>query len=93
MRGITLLETGFLAGLLVLSLVLPLRMSFRSPQDAAIRKSCLKIIWAAQAFLALAAMVVLASSPFAPYATAFGLVGFLWCALALHRQFRHLKLS
>jgi len=87
MRELTLFETGYLAGLLLLSLVLPLLISLRSPQDAATKKSCMKTVWAGQAFLALAAVVVLASSLFAPYAAAFGLVSCLWCALVLHRQF------
>jgi hypothetical protein len=88
MRELTLLETGYLAGLTLLSLVLPLLMSFRSPQDAATKKSCMKTVWTGQAFLALALVVVRASAPFAPYAAAFGLVSCIWCALVLHRQFR-----
>jgi len=39
MRELTLLETGYLAGLLLLSLVLPLLMSFCGPQDSAASKS------------------------------------------------------
>jgi len=39
MRELTLLETGYLAGLLLLSLALPMLMSIRSPLDPATKKS------------------------------------------------------
>jgi hypothetical protein len=91
MRELTLLETGYLAGLLLLSLVLPLLMSFRSPQDAATKKSCIRTVWMGKAFLAFAAVVVLASAPFAPYAGGFGLVSCITCALLLLRQFRAVR--
>lgn len=77
MRELTLLQTVYLAGLLSLSLVLPLLMSFRGPQDAAIKKSCMKTVWIGQTLSAFAAVVVLASAPFAPFAAAFGLVSML----------------
>jgi hypothetical protein len=88
MRELTLLETGYLAGSLLLSLVLPLLMSFRSPQDAVTRRSCMKTVWIGQVLGALAAVVILASAPFAPYAAAFGLASCICCALVLHRQCR-----
>ena len=71
MRELTLLETGYFAGLLLLSLVLPLLMSFCAPHHAAIKKSCMKTVWTGQVLGAFAA-VVLASAPFAPCAAAFG---------------------
>jgi hypothetical protein len=86
MRELTLLETGYLAGLLVLSLVLPLLMSFRGSQDAASKKSCMKTVWTGQALLTVAGLTVLASATCAPYAAAFGLVSCIGCALALVRQ-------
>jgi hypothetical protein len=43
MGELTLLETGYLAALLLLSLVLPLLMSFCGPRAAAARKSCMKM--------------------------------------------------
>ncbi|MBC8002495.1 MAG: hypothetical protein H7X97_07895 [Opitutaceae bacterium] len=88
MRELTLLETGYLAGLLLLSLVLPLLMSFGDPRDVAIRRHCLRIVCLGQGLGALAALTVLASAPFAPYAAGFGLASCLGCGLLLIRQFR-----
>jgi len=88
MRELTLLDTGYLAGLLLLSLVLPLLMSFHGPRDTAFRKLCLKTVWIGQLLGALAALVVLASASVAPYAAAFGLLSCTACALVLRRQFR-----
>jgi len=91
MREPTLLETGYLAGLLLLSLVPPLLMSFRGPQNATTRRSCLATVWTGQVLGAFAGMVVLGSAPFAPCAAAFGLVSCVCCALVLLRQGRVLK--
>ena len=88
MRELTLLETCYLAGLLLLSLVLPLLLSIRNPQNAAIRKSCLRIVWMGQLFGAMAGLTVLASALVAPYAAVFGLFSNLGCAFVLTRQFR-----
>lgn len=86
MRELTLLETGYLAGGLLLCLVLPLLMSFRSPKDAAAKRSCMTTVWTGQALLALAGLAVMASPLFAPYAAGFGLVSCVACALVLRRQ-------
>ena len=88
MRELTLLDTGYLVGLGLLSLVLPLMMSFRGPLDAATKKSCMKTVWTGTALLVLAIVVVRLSAAFAPYAAGFGLVSCIWCALVLRRQFR-----
>lgn len=88
MRELTLLETGYLAGGLLLCLVLPLLMSFRRPPDAAIKRSCMKIVWTGQTLLTMAGLTVLASSLLAPYAAMFGLVSCIACAFILHQQFR-----
>lgn len=88
MRELTLLESGYLAGLLLLSLVLPLLLSFRGPQDAGTRRFSLKVVWLAQMLGALAAVGVLASANVAPFAAAFGLLSCAGCALRLLRQFR-----
>lgn len=88
MRELTLLETGYLAGLLLLSFVLPLLMSFCGPQGATPRRSCMKTVWMGQGFGAFAAVLVLVAAPFATYAAAFGLVSCICCALALRRQFQ-----
>ena len=88
MRELTLLETSYLAGLGLLSLVLPLMMSFRGPLDATTKKSCMKTVWAGQTLLTIAVVVVRLSAPFAPYAAAFGLASCIVCAFLLLRQFR-----
>jgi hypothetical protein len=88
MRELTLLETGYLAGLLLLSSVLPLLLSFYGPRDAATRKSCLKTVWIGQGFGAFAGLTVLASAPAAPYAAALGVISCAGCALVLLRQVR-----
>lgn len=88
MRELTLRETGYLAGLLLLSLVLPLLMSFRGPQDVAAKRSGTKTVWLGQTLGALAAVGVLASATYAPYAAALGLLSCAGCALRLLRQFR-----
>ena len=88
MRELSLLETGYLAGLLLLSLVLPLLMSFRAPPAPAVRRSSLRTVWVGQGFGALAAAVVLASAALAPYAVAFGLFSCAGCVLVLLGQFR-----
>ena len=88
MRELTLVETGYLGAGLLLCLVLPLLMSFRGPQDAAVRGSCMRIVWTGQGFLTLAGLAVLASAPLAPYAAAFAFVGCIGCALLLLRQCR-----
>jgi hypothetical protein len=88
MRELTFGETGFLATLLLFSLGLPLLMSLRNPQDPVRQSSCMKTVWMGQALVALAAVAVLASARFAPYATAFGLVSWAGCAFVLLRQFR-----
>src|SRR4051812_12672871 len=88
MRELTLLETSYLAGLGLLSLVLPLMMSFRGVQDAATKRSCMMTVWVGLALLTFAMLVVRLSAPFAPYAAAFGLASCIWCALVLRRQFR-----
>ncbi len=88
MRELTLLETGYLAGGLLLCLVLPLLMSFCGPLDAAARKSCMKTVWTGQILLTIAGLTVLASPLFAPYAAGFGLGSCVACVFVLRRQFR-----
>lgn len=89
MRDLTLLETGFLAGGLVLCLVLPLLMSIRGPLGGATRESCMRIVWTGQAILTGAGISVLASSPLAPFAAALGLMGYIGCVLVLLRRLRN----
>lgn len=86
MRDLTLLETGLVAGGLVLCLLLPLLISLRGPMDGAIRKSCMRIVWTGQAILAGAGVLVLASSSLAPFAAGLGLLIYLSCAVLLLRR-------
>jgi len=86
MRELTLPEIRYLAGMLLLSLVLPLLRSARGPRDAATRKCCMKTVWIGQALGAIAALAVLTSAFIAPYATAFGVMSCICCALVLLRQ-------
>ena len=86
MRELTLLETGYLCGGLLLSLVLPLIMSFRGPQDPMKRKSCLMTVWTGQALLALAGFAIFASAKLAPYAAVVAVFSCSLCALVLLRQ-------
>lgn len=91
MRELTLLDTGYLAGVSLLCLVLPLMMSFRGPRDAATRKSCMKTVWTGQTLLTIAVLTVRASSPLAPYAAGFGLMSCMACAFVLLRQFQGVR--
>jgi len=88
MRELTLLETGYLAGLLLLTLVLPLMISLNGPRTARPRRSCMKTVWLGQAFGAFAGLTVLASAPAAPFAAVSGLMSCIGCALVLVRQFQ-----
>ncbi len=89
MRELTLLENGFIAVLLLLSLLLPLLMSVRGPQESKMRRSCIKTIWIGQILGAAAAAVVLASAFLAPFAAAFGMVTYTCCGLLLLRRFQN----
>ena len=88
MRELTLLETGYLAGLLLLSLVLPLLVSLCGLQDAATRRSCMKTVWLGQTLGVFAGLAVLASASVALDATVCGAVSCGWCALAILRRIR-----
>ena len=88
MRELTLLETGYLAGMLLLSLVLPLLMSICGRRDEATKRSCMRPVWIGQALLAVAGLAVLASAPVAPYALVFEVMSCICCTIVLLRQFR-----
>jgi len=93
MRELTLTETSYLAELILLSLVLPLLMSFRGPQDATSRNRCMQTVWLGQGFGTIAALGVVVSATVAPYAAAFGLLSCLCCAIVLVRQMREVRLT
>ncbi len=86
MRDLTFLETGYVCFGLVLSLVLPLLLSFRAPQDPAARKSATRTVWLGQFSLALAGVVILASPVSTPFAAILGCVAWLTCLVRLRRQ-------
>lgn len=88
MRELTLLESGYLAGMLLLSLLLPLLMSICGPRDAAIKRSCIRPVWIGQALLAVAGLAVLVSAPVAPYSLVLGVMSWICCTLVLLRRFR-----
>lgn len=92
MRELTLLETGYLGGLLLLSLVLPLWLSVHGSRDVANRKLCLRTVWAGQALLTLAGLAVLVSVTLAPYAVVFGVMGCGGGGLLRRRQLRVARL-
>src|SRR4051812_15151052 len=92
MRELTLLETSYLVGLGLLSLVLPLMMSFRGPKDAAAKRSCMRTVWTGLALLVLAGLTVQVSASVAPCAAVFGLVSNVVCTLVMHRQLRDARL-
>jgi hypothetical protein len=86
MRDMTILDTSYLIGLLLLSLVLPLMLSLRAPQPHAFRRSCTRTVWLGQFLLGGVGIAVLASSHAAPWAMLIGVLSWGTCALALHRQ-------
>jgi hypothetical protein len=88
MRDMTLLDTCYLAGLLLLSLSLPLMLSMRAPQQLALRRSCMRTVWLGQALLGIAGLVVLVSSAAAPLSALFGALSCGTCAVVLYRQLR-----
>ena len=62
MRDMTLLDTGYFIGLLLLSLVLPLIASLRAPRPLAFGRSCTKTVSLGQSLVGIAGIGVLASS-------------------------------
>jgi hypothetical protein len=86
MRELTLIETGYLGGMLVLSLVLPLFVSFLDPRDARTRRACMKTVWTGQTLGAIAALSLLCSASVGFYAMAFSAASCVCCAFVLRRQ-------
>ena len=91
MRELTLVETSYLAGGLLLSLVLPLMIRFRAPRGAVSNRSQVKKVWLGQLLLALAGLAVVASKLLAPYAAVFGVVSCVFCAFMLLREFQEVR--
>jgi hypothetical protein len=82
MRELTLLETGYLASLLLASLVLPVLLSVLSP-DGRTKILSTRIVWAGQLILSAAALTLLFSPPLTLFAAIFGVVVVMICASAL----------
>jgi hypothetical protein len=87
-RDLGLLDAGCISGLLVFSLVLPLMLSWRVPQQSPSRRSCLWTVWLGQALLCIGGVAVLASPVAAPFSVAFGAWSCAVCAAVLHWQLR-----
>ncbi len=88
MRELALLDTLGICLLLLFSLVLPLMLSFRTPQDAQHRKACLKVVWIGQIWGALAGLSIYVSAAATPYAMALGTLGGFICARMLSKMLR-----
>lgn len=86
MRELTFLETGCVMGLVALSLVLPILMSLRSPQNAVTRRACMKTVWLGQGLLSVAGAFAIFVPTLATYAAVAGLVSCCACAAALVKQ-------
>jgi hypothetical protein len=82
MRELTLIETGYLASLLLASLVLPVLLSVLTPIGKT-RKICTSIVWIGQLFLSVAGAVLLLSSTFALPAAISGIVVVMMSVSAL----------
>ena len=86
MRELTFVETGYVAVGLLLSLVLPLLMSFRGPRNGTAKRMCMRTLWTGQLLLTLAGSIVLISAQAAPYAAAFGVLSYMAFTFVMLRQ-------
>ncbi|MFO1501777.1 MAG: hypothetical protein U1G07_25940 [Verrucomicrobiota bacterium] len=88
MRDLTLPETGYLACLLLLSLVLPIMLSGRMPPELALQRSCARSVWVGQASLAAVGIAIVAAGSATLWVAVLG--GLTWgtCAGMLRRQLR-----
>jgi hypothetical protein len=82
MRDLTLLETGYLASLLLASMVLPVLLSVLAPIGRTKILST-RIVWAGQLILSGAALTLLLLPTATLFAAAFGVVVVMICASAL----------
>lgn len=86
MRDITLLDTSYLVVLLLLSSVVPVMLSLRAPQPRPFSRTGTRTAWLGQSLLGSAGLMVLASSPAAPWAMLIGVLSWSRCAWVLHRH-------
>jgi len=82
MSELTFLQTGYLASLLLASLVLPVLLSALAPNGGA-RKKSMCLVWAGQLFLGLVGATLLIWPEVAVYAAVCGVVVVMMCASAL----------
>lgn len=85
MRDMTLLDTGLLAGLLLLSLAVSLLPGLLWPRRLPLPRACVWIVGLGQAALGLAGVVVLASAAAAPFAFLCAGLSCAACVAALRR--------
>lgn len=88
MRELSLLDTLGICLLLLLSLVLPLMLSFRPHVNAQHKKACLKVVWMGQIWSALAGIGIYAATAVTPYAMVLGTLGCFICAMILSKKLR-----
>lgn len=86
MRELALADTGCLAGMVLLSLLLPLQLAFQNRQGPVNNKSCLKTVWLGQGLVVCAAFGALTSATLAHFAAALGLLGNLAATARLFKQ-------
>jgi hypothetical protein len=79
MRELTLLETGYLASLLLASLVLPVLLSVLAPVGR-VKIVSTRIVWTGQVIISLAALTLLFSPMYTLHAAVFGVVVVMICA-------------
>ena len=82
MSELTFLETGYLASLLLASLVLPVLLSALSPAGRT-RTISTRIVWSGQLFLGIVGATLLVFPTLALYTAIFGIVVVIMCASAL----------
>jgi hypothetical protein len=82
MRELTLLETGFLASLLLASLVLPVLLSVLAPVGR-LKVVSTRIVWLGQLTLSACALTLLLSQSLTLFAAIFGVVVVMICASVL----------
>lgn len=82
MSELTFLQTGYLASLLLASLVLPVLLSALAPNGDA-RKKSMRIVWGGQLFLGIAGGALLIWPAFAIYTAIAGVIVVMMCASAL----------
>jgi hypothetical protein len=93
MRELSLFDTLGICLLLLLSLVLPLMLSFRPPVNALLKKACLKVVWMGQLWGALAGIAIYASATATPYAMVLGTLGCFICARMLSQKLRIIEIN